>query len=491
MDPTMAVTGGFAQWCWHLLPAPLRYWLYRRAIALPRLTLSHYRVQARANWPELRGMDLQVSSLVLFLLRFHDSMLPRVWGSAHRVRQYRAPRRTAGSPLRVMHVTSSFDVGGTQRQIKNLCTAGNARFEHATTEIFPELNFLYRKGVSPERERYVVGGYLRRAVGRCVMHMGSRSPQLIQAYKLYCDFKAYRPDVVVGWGHEMGVTSFVAAAVARVPHIIFCIRTFNPAYGWVDPGIGRLLGIAHRLMTPHVSAVITNSTPLREDHARWLGVSPDRIQVCANGISPVLLSSDEIRTRRRYIREQLGIDDDTFVMTNVGRFSAEKGQMSIIDVNRRVMGDYPGRLVWLFCGDGVTFEAVRAAAADMTNVRFLGRTNAVNDYLCASDAFVMPSDFEGMPNAMMEAMACGLPSISTNRSGAIDVARHGQEALFYDVGDLAEMERHVRRLLDDREAARVMGIRARARLAEFTVERSMTRFEEIVESARGNPDERH
>ena len=461
-----------------MLPKPIRYWLYRRAVAVSRVTLH-----AKALWPDARGLEVLVMAFALYAMQLHPFLLVRVWGNAHRLRRRRTPRPVSGSPLRIMHVTSSFDVGGTQRQIKNLCTSGTVRFEHSTTEIFPELNYMYRKGVNPERDRYVVGGPFRRAIGRCVVQLSTRSPQLIQAYKLIRDFAAYRPDVVVGWGHEMSVTTFVAAAVTRVPHIVFCIRTFNPAYGWVDAEIGRLLRIAHGRMTPYVTTVMTNSTPLREDHARWLGIDPAGIQVCPNGIEPLLLTPDQIEQRRRQMRQQLGIADDVFVMINVGRFSAEKGQMSIVEVNRRLIADYQGRLLWLLAGDGVTLEPAKAAAADMPNIRFLGRSNAVNDLLCASDGFVMPSDFEGMPNAMMEAMACGLPCISTNRSGAVDVARHGNEALFYDVGDLGEMERHIRRLVDDRAEARAMGQRARERLNEFSTERCVTRFEEIVESA--------
>jgi glycosyltransferase involved in cell wall biosynthesis len=460
--------------------------LYRRTLALiHRATLRNYYHQAQSYFPHIGRWDLIATTWVLFILRFHSFFLARAWGNAHHLRRLLPRRAVTGSPLRVMHVTSSFDIGGTQRQIKNLCIGASTRFEHATTEIFPEMNFLYRQFVTPEPERYIRGGLFQRALGHCVMYMGTRSPQLIQAYKLYRDFTAYRPDVVVGWGHEMSATTFLAATFARVPRIVFCIRTFNPVYGWVGPEMGSLLKVAHRRMTACVSAVITNSTPLREDHARWLGIGPGRIDVCPNGIDSSPLTPAEILERRRRVRKELGIEDDVFVAINVGRFSKEKGQMSIVQVNERIAPDYPGQLVWLLCGDGPTLEPVRARAASTgtTNIRFLGRTTAVYDYLCASDCFVMPSDFEGMPNAMMEAMACGLPCASTNRSGALDVARHDQEALFYEPGDLRLMEQHIRRFLDDRPAARAMGARAQARLQEFSAERFVTLFEEIVERA--------
>jgi glycosyltransferase involved in cell wall biosynthesis len=454
-----------------------------------RYTLRNYFVATHDYWPELRTADRCATALVLFLLRrFHSQMLRRAWQSAGWIRNWRRSRTAVSvSPLRVLHVTSSFDLGGTQRQIKQLCLAPTARFEHHTTEIFPELNFLYRRGEALQTTRYVRGGLFQRAVGRCAANFSTRSWQMVQAYKLLRDFKAYRPDVVVGWGHEMCATSFLAAAIARVPHVVFCIRTFNPAYGWADATMGRLLGTAHRVMTPHLAVIITNSTPLRDDHARWIGIDPARIEVCANGIELVSISEGERQAKQAAVRQELNIAADARVAINVGRFSAEKGQHTIVAINNRLMRDYGDGLVWLLCGDGPTLPAVRgeADAAGMTNIRFLGRVTAVRDLLCASDIFVMPSDFEGMPNAMMEAMACGLPCVSTDRSGAVDVARHGQEALFYKVGDLAAMEQQVRFLLDHPDEARAMGRRARARLDEFSVERSLTRFEEIIEHALG------
>ena len=146
-------------------PWPVRIWgfVYRRIVSFfRRVTLRNYREQAKVYFPELRGLELFATTLVLFGLGFHSFLLARAWGNAHHLRKRLSRRSVAGSPLRVMHVTSSFDIGGTQRQIKNLCIGGAARLEHTTTEIFPELNFMYRQGVTLERDRYVVGGPLKR-----------------------------------------------------------------------------------------------------------------------------------------------------------------------------------------------------------------------------------------------------------------------------------------------------------------------------------------
>ena len=73
-----------------------------------RVTLWNYRDYASRYWPGLSGLDLYVTTLVLFALRFHPFFLARAWGNAHHLRRWRSHRAVSGSPLRVMHVTSPF-----------------------------------------------------------------------------------------------------------------------------------------------------------------------------------------------------------------------------------------------------------------------------------------------------------------------------------------------------------------------------------------------
>jgi glycosyltransferase involved in cell wall biosynthesis len=236
-------------------------------------------------------------------------------------------------------------------------------------------------------------------------------------------------------------------------------------------------------MVPFTSGIIVNSTPLKHDYAEWLGIDEGRIAVCPNGIDPVTVSPRTAAQIRSQVREQFGLDDDTLLLINVGRFSAEKGQMSLMQANRVLLERPPGRrFVWLLCGDGPTMDEVQQFTREhaMRNVVFAGRTDRVRDYLLAADIFVMPSDFEGMPNAMMEAMAQGLASVSTDVSGALDVARDGQEALYFAPRDTPHLVQHLEYLFTHDEERRRMGQRAQVRMQEFTVARAVTRFTEAL-----------
>jgi glycosyltransferase involved in cell wall biosynthesis len=419
----------------------------------------------------------------------HDTLRDWVYSHARLARDWRPPRGANAIPGTVLHVTTSFDLGGTQTQIKNLCTFQRTRYQHEATEMFPEFNFLYRQGVTIDAGRYREGGSVARRLGRYVVDLNPRSSQLVQIYKLVRDFEVVRPAVVVGWGHEICVTTFVAAAIARVPHIVFCIRTFNPLYGWTDEPFGRLLQRAHRRMLPQVSQVIANSTWVQRDYAEWAGIDRARVAVCPNGISVSSLSPSERAEARARVRSEHCIAQDTTVVVNVGRFSREKGQMSLVEANR-LLRDRQGRdrIAWLLCGDGPTMPDVKAKAEEygLTNMMFIGRTQAVGDMLSASDIFVMPSDFEGMPNAMMEAMAAGLPCVSTTRSGAIDVARDGIEALYYEARDAEQLANHLDTLINNPTRASELGAAAAERIKKFDMPTFVNNFEAILDGVLGS-----
>ena len=423
--------------------------------------------------------------LNLIFLKYHPRLLHITCTNAHTIRRLRKPRSLIQTDkIKVLHITCSFDLGGTQKQILQVCESVDNKdgLIHETIEIFPELNFLYRESESLDSTRYTCGNPISRKLGTLTLCSSSRSLQVVQIYKLVRDFKAIQPDVVVGWGHEIAMLTFVAAAIVRVPKIVFCIRTFNPSYGWT--AIGPLLEKAHKRMEPFLDGIIVNSSILREDYSKWLGIPRGRVHVCPNGIDGELPRGDERLRLRQEIRSRWGIGNDAVAILHVGRFSGEKGQMLLLRANKDLQTIYGSNTVhWFLCGDGPTFEKAEDYRNRhmMDNVSFTGRINDVTPFLCAADIFVMPSDFEGMPNAMMEAMAYGLPCISTNRTGALDIARDNLEALYVDVGSVEQLGEKLNYLIARPDERKRLGQNARERIKEFSVDNMVRLFDKHLE----------
>ncbi len=417
-----------------------------------------------------------------FIIALHPKILRLICVNSPIIRRINKPYSIAsGVPIKVLHVTCSFDLGGTQRQIVNICTAPQHKdgyVIHEAIEYFPEHNYLYRQGVALDRQRYVHGNILTRKLGRLILNKSIRSLQVLQIYKLVRDFETIHPDVVVGWGHEVAMITFIAACIARVPKILFCIRTFNPSYGWTS--IGDILTKAHQHMVPYLDGIIVNSTPLKQDYAKWLHIDPEKIYVCPNGISTTTWTEMEIQQHRQYIRSKLHIPFDALVIINVGRFSAEKGQMIMVQAYHRVLERTINKQMYcLLCGDGPTQEKIvdYIRLYQLNQVIMPGRIDAVHEFLSASDIFVMPSDFEGMPNAMMEAMAHGLPCISTNITNQVQVTKDGLEALYVDVRSIDQMAGKMLYLSEHPEERIRIGKNAQERLKAFSLEQMIKRFD--------------
>jgi glycosyltransferase involved in cell wall biosynthesis len=118
----------------------------------------------------------------------------------------------------------------------------------------------------------------------------------------------------------------------------------------------------------------------------------------------------------------------------------------------------------LIVGTGTLKEQIHQIARDLQlddSVTFLGLHRDVTRLLQQSWGFVLPSRWEGMPNALLEAMACGLPCVATRVSGSEDIITDNVNGLLVESEQPAAMAQALRRIIEDRELARKLGQEAR------------------------------
>jgi len=136
-------------------------------------------------------------------------------------------------------------------------------------------------------------------------------------------------------------------------------------------------------------------------------------------------------------------------------------------------------------GEGVLREQLEEQARKLGlsgQVHFLGLRTDVPEVLGASDIFVLSSDFEGNPLSVMEAMASGLPIVSTAVGGVPSLFENGQEGLFVQPGEVQGLSNAMSALLGNREARQSLGMAAARRAkAKFDVSTMVHAYEALYE----------
>lgn len=167
-------------------------------------------------------------------------------------------------------------------------------------------------------------------------------------------------------------------------------------------------------------------------------------------------------------RRDLGADDTTAVVLSLGRLSPEKGHDVLVEAFARVAREHPAaRLVLV--GDGVEEERLAARARERgiaDRVRFAGWRGDAAACLGAADVFVLPSRTEGLPLALLEAMAAGIPAVVTDVGAMAEVLDHGAAGLVVPADDVAALAAALAAALDDPKACAARAAQARMRVQE-------------------------
>jgi glycosyltransferase involved in cell wall biosynthesis len=170
----------------------------------------------------------------------------------------------------------------------------------------------------------------------------------------------------------------------------------------------------------------------------------------------------------------------------VANLRPEKGHDVLLDAAPHILAVHP-EAEFVLAGHGPCRSALEAQAHACgvdRHVRFLGECRNVPDILADGDLFVLPSRTEAMPNAVIEAMAAGLPVVASAVGGIPEVIAHGHTGLLVPPDDPLALAASVAQLMNDPARAAALGRSARDFISrEFGFGRMVSRFEELYLSA--------
>lgn len=270
-----------------------------------------------------------------------------------------------------------------------------------------------------------------------------------------------RPDVVHTHSSKAGVLGRLASVLTDVGARVHTPHTFSFLFeAEFSPLRRSLFRAIEKGLGAHTQALVAVS-PSEGRTFRSSGVvDPERVRVVPNGIDPA-----PWRDARPVPRRDLGIEADVPLAIVVGLLNVAKGQDLAI---RALTRPGLGRAHLLVVGHGAMDAELRdlaRAAGVHDRVRFLGFRRDVPELIAAADLLVLPSRWEGMPYAVLEAMASARPVVATPVDGARDLVESGRTGFLcraIDVDALAEGWRTLAACTPDER--RRMGAEGRARL---------------------------
>lgn len=206
------------------------------------------------------------------------------------------------------------------------------------------------------------------------------------------------------------------------------------------------------------------------------GMSPERFEILYNGVDTHRFKPSASRAERRMA---LGLAADALVILTVANFSPVKDQAALLEAVARLPPARAPRR-FLLLGDGPLRGALQAQVAALglqDQVSMPGSTGRVAEYLAVADFFVLPSRLEGMSNAILEAMASGLPVIARAVGGNTELVVDGETGFLCRVDDVAHLAQALGRLVADPALRQRMAHAARLRAESiFSMDRMMSAY---------------
>jgi len=235
--------------------------------------------------------------------------------------------------------------------------------------------------------------------------------------------------------------------------------TLNP-YHWYT------LAAEKRLFeSPRLRAVICNSNMVKEEVRRHFGLDEAKLHVIYNGVDLAAYNPALREAWRARKRAELGISDSAMVFLFVGSGFARKGVPQLLRAMTGVRGAH-----LIVVGEDRELALMQRAAGDMklsSRVHFTGGQDDVKPWYGMADCFVLPTLYDPFPNAALEAMACGLPLITTMQCGAAEFVDSGVEGyVCRDPLDVVELARCLNLAAAPGQALR-MGAAARRKVEPY------------------------
>ncbi|MEJ8734542.1 glycosyltransferase [Mediterraneibacter sp. ICN-202921] len=280
-------------------------------------------------------------------------------------------------------------------------------------------------------------------------------------FKLRSILKKEKPDVLHTHRYSC-VYALLPSIICRVPGRVHTVH--NVADKEIPGAYRKLMKIAYHFFG--VTAVAINEG-VKDSIRECYKLAGDVVPIIKNGVDITKFYS--------------GKKASTLTLINVGRFSPQKNHKLLIKCMANILKENKN-IKLVLIGEGELKNEIEQLVSELKlneNVHFTGNVSNVEEYLAAADIYVMTSDYEGLPLSVIEAMAAGLPIVTTKAGGVVNLVKDGQNGILVDVGDEEAISDAVLNLIKDSEKRQEMGEKSQELAKEYSVERMVEEYEKL------------
>lgn len=381
----------------------------------------------------------------------------------------------AGQRPHIVHVTDSLGVnGGAEQQlVANLRRFDHTRFRHSLVCL------VFKEGLT--RVDLVPSSVDTRFL------FDAKRPGRLTILR--------RLDEVIGeLGADLLHCSVANASLAtrvvgrrrRIPVVESLVNISHDPVRLIDnPNVNRWKLRAHqvldRLTMRRVARYHALTEAVAESWVARVGLDPGRIRVIPRGVDVDAFGTIDRDVARTKLIEELGLDEDTTIVLNVGRQVAQKGQRYLIEAMSLVRANTTADLV--IAGSPGTqsqdlIDLIDAVGEGM--VHLIGPRPDVAELMAGADIFAFPSLFEGLGVSLLEAMASRLPVVVSDIAPLNGIVEHERTGLLVPATEVRQIADAIIRLAADQSARAVLGAAARAHVDEhYRMEQATSSIEEL------------
>ncbi len=254
----------------------------------------------------------------------------------------------------------------------------------------------------------------------------------------------------------------------------------------LNPRHRAILFIENRIFKPaNYHHIVVNSKLCKQQAQEYYNVPENRIEVIYNGVDCDRFNPDLKKTYRSDLRNQLAIGNGEIVLLFVSRNYKRKG-LEVLIKSIACLKNKAAFLKVLVVGRGNPSPYLRLADRHgvLDKLLFVGEEKKIEKYYGAGDILVLPTSYDPFSNVCLEALACGLPVITTENNGAAELIIQGKNGYTVkDTGDPEALARSITRLLSE-EVRAEMGRHARTTAQKYTLEKNTQETIALYEKVR-------